>query len=166
MTQSSIRDLIRDLVEMLRPTESRPTPKPDTVYLMHDGQPLESERIERLRTIINGRQITVLPDAKVEFTRDLHERLIRECDGLLLYRGQVSVADEWLVQNVLQVQFAEKIYDLEKPLKAKALLLANPATVAGETNLDVVPYSEPFNEILLQPFFEKMRQTRGAHAGR
>jgi len=63
------------------------------------------------------------------------------------------------------VQFAEKMYDLEKPLKAKTLLLADPATVAGVPNLDVLPYSEPFNEILLQPFFDKMRQTRGANAG-
>jgi hypothetical protein len=165
MTQDSIRHFIRDLVDMLRPTESHPSPKPETVYLMHDGQPLETERVERLRAIIAGRRLAVLPDTKADFTPDLHERLMRECDGLLLYRGQVSSPDKWLFQNLSQVLFAKEMYGLEKPLKAKTLLLADPATVAGVPDLDVVPYSEPFNENLLQPFFDKMRQTRGAHAG-
>jgi hypothetical protein len=167
---SSIRDFIHDLVELLasRP-ESVPAASDKTrrnVYLMHDtNQRMEVERAAGLRRLIREQQMTVQPDANLTLTPDNHECFMRECDGLLLYRGEVSGPDKWLFQNLSQVQFAEKMYDLKEPLKAKTLLLANPAQVAGVPGLDVLPYCEPLTHELLRPFFDKMRQGMHARAG-
>jgi hypothetical protein len=167
---NSIREFIQDLVDLLKP---KPAVAPatsdhsgDSVYLMHDGnQAVEAGRADRLRALIREQDLTVLPDNGISLTQEMHDRFMRQCDGLLLYRGQVSGPDKWLFQNLSQVQFAEKMYDLGKPLKAKTLLLANPAQVAGLPGLDVVPYSEPFTATVLQPFFAKMRQGRQSSAG-
>jgi hypothetical protein len=171
MSQNSIRDFIRDLVELLAKPERPPQTTVDesagnVVYLLHDGnQAEEAARADRIRTMVCEQKFKVLPERNETLTADLHERLMKHCDGLLLYRGLMPGPDKWLFQNVSQLQFAEKMYDLERPLKAKTLLLADPQQVTGLPNLDVLPYAEPLNAEQLQPFFRKMNQARGARAG-
>jgi hypothetical protein len=166
---SSIHDVFRDLVELLAPRRTGTSTSSDKtsriVYLMHDTtQPLEAERADRVRALIREQQITVVPDTNASLSLDSDERFMQECDGLLLFRGDVSGPDQWLYQNLRQVRFADKVYERKEPLKAKALLLANPALAESVPGVDVLPYAEPFTATVLQPFFAKMREMRRAHA--
>jgi len=167
LSGNTIRDFIHDLFELLAgKAEASPTAAKTgrSVYLLHDAnQQREVERADFLRDLIRQQSMTVLPDTRAALTREAHERFMQECDGLLLYRGETEGPDKWLFQNVSEVQFAEKMYQLRAPLRAKTLLLANPGQVAGLPDLDVLSYSEPVTADLLQPFFNKMREPGQAH---
>ncbi len=167
---SSIQEVFSNLVELLGPRRAGALASSDrtgrTVYLMHDAhQPLEAERAGQLRALMQAQQMTVLPDLRSSLSLDSDDHFMHECDGLLLFRGDISEPDAWLRQNLRQVRFAETVYELGQPLKAKALLLANPAMVGAVPGVDVLPYTEPVEAGVLQPFFDKMRQTGRPHAG-
>jgi hypothetical protein len=88
-----------------------------------------------------------------------HERLLRECDGLLLYREKAP--ENWYSRNFKDLVMAED-RARERELKSKALFLrASNVAVPG---LTVIQRREPFQLHQLEPFLAPLRQAGAARA--
>jgi hypothetical protein len=85
-----------------------------------------------------------------------HERLLRECDGLLLYYQKAS--PDWYRRNFADFLMAED-RKRQRELKSKALFLGSDATFPG---LMVIQRRDPFNLQQLEPFLAPLRT---AYAG-
>jgi hypothetical protein len=170
LSGNSIQDVFRDVVELLAPNRADALASQrrsgHTVYLIHDStQSREVDRAERVRALIREQQMTVVPETSAAPSLANDEQFMRQSDGVLLVRGEVPGPDRWLGQNLGPVCFAETVYDLKAPLKAKALLLAKPELAAGAPGVDVLRYAEPVTAGVLKPFFDKMLEVSGTHAG-
>jgi hypothetical protein len=97
-----------------------------------------------------------LPSA-ADFTRQ-HQTLLRDCDGVLLYRDVAP--EQWLLQTVPQVLFAERLVN-RPPLRSKAMLLSDPAPWEGHRDVKVIARTAGFQLKDLEPFLIPLR----AHGG-
>jgi hypothetical protein len=158
----------QDLIDLLRP------PKPATaraqngaarVYLLCDPSSEDSsfarEVQERIREKEKFDVALPQPPADSSSPAAEHERLLRWCDGLLLYHERAPVT--WYRFNFKDLVTAED-RKRERELKSKALLV-------GGSNMEipgltVIQRREPILE-QLEPFLAPLRTGQGdaAHAG-
>jgi hypothetical protein len=166
----SSRDMIREVLDALKPQRAA-SPQPQArktpwVYLLYDATTsLDSKLASTVRDSILGERLEVFVPAAGETTTadrvEQHRRLLRECDGVLLCRGRAPSPDQWLLQTVPDVLFAE--HQLSRtPILSKAFLLAEPSALRGLPN--VIPLTEPVSSEHLQPFLDPLR-TAARHAG-
>jgi hypothetical protein len=107
-------------------------------------------------------------DLVTEDRLESHRRLLRNCDGVLLYRGLTQPPDQWLYQTVPDVLFAEQQLG-RPPLASRAFLLDDASSLRGFP-VPVIPRTADFSPLQLEPFLEPLRkareaQSRSAHAG-
>jgi hypothetical protein len=168
---ASIRDLIRDLLELLKPRPEAPA-LPATagdrgkIYLLFDPTTRQDTQFaDELEKFIRTRHLTVFrPETEVVSHSDRllrHEQFLRECDGVLLYRDLAPA--KWLEQNLPDVLLAElKLH--RPPLSAKACVVTDPRPLAGLGNLQIIRRGHPFDFSQLQPFFNQVRKASMAYA--
>jgi TIR domain len=94
-----------------------------------------------------------------------HERLLRECNGLLLYYEKAP--PKWISRNVADLLTAEERIG-RRELKSKAMLVGGSTIVYP--GLTVIQRTEPFELSQLEPFLVPLRaappcQKGVAHAG-
>ena len=131
-----------------------PTTQEDTVFALGLKQQLrDKERME-----------VFLPQADLSAASDFskqHQALLQACDGLLLYRN--AAPDQWLLQTVPQVLFAERLAG-RPPFRSKAFLLNDPTPFQGYPNVKVIERKPQFNLADLEPFLAPLRQNGGTFA--
>ena len=166
--------LRQDLIALLAPPRPTSTGGPEDsarVYLLCDPTTPEDARFahevqgrvrEEEETIqVEVQQIaadSLSPGAK-------HERLLRECDGLLLYREKAPLV--WYKRNFVDLLTAENRAD-RRELKSKAML------VCGDNiaypGLTVIQRRDPFGLQQLESFLAPLRRIKPgqgfAHVGR
>jgi hypothetical protein len=168
---ASVRDLIRDLLELLRPRPEPPAlPQRNgelaRVYLLFDPTTRsDREFAGELEILMRQRQMTVFkPELSFAAHSDQlqrHEQFLRECDGVLLYRD--GAPPQWLEQTLPDVLLAE--FRLHRPpLSAKTCLVTDPLSLQGLRGLQVIRRSDPFDPAHLQPFFAEMEKASHAYA--
>jgi len=159
----------QDLIEFLRP------PKPIAastgngaarVYLLCDPSSEDASFAREVQGKIREKEKfdVVLPQAAAASPSPgaEHERLLRSCDGLLLYRQ--CAPDAWYSRNFKDLITAED-RARDRELKSKALLVGRPnVAVPG---LTVIQRQDPFGLDQLEPFLAPLRTGQGeaAHAG-
>jgi hypothetical protein len=166
----SDRAVFDEIVGMLRPKAAPPPPKtesgPKQIYLLCDPTTPEDAALAReIQTQI--RQIekmdVQLPggDARTVTARsDLHQRLLRESDGLLLCRQ--AAPEPWLFHTLPDVLYAERLVQRPKVL-SKAFLVNDASILQGFTGVSVIPQSQPFVLSDLDPFLAPLRKA-GSYA--
>jgi hypothetical protein len=171
LSGTSIRDLIPDLLEFLKPPGDRPVLPPTNgaprVYLLFDPTTRQDgEFAATLEALISERHMTVFkPDLSLATRADRlqrHELFLRECDGILLYRD--GAPTEWLAQTLPDVLLAE--FKLHRPpLSAKTCVVTDPQPLQGLRDLEVIRRDEPFDPAHLGRFFSQMQKASRVHAG-
>jgi hypothetical protein len=165
---SSIRDLIHDLMELLRPKPEASPLAGDSgaskVYLLYDTTDLEDAAFaSQLGNIIRDRKMDVfVPDPNPSSNSDRlphHENLMRACNAVLCYRGPASNPDNWLIQNAQDILLAELKFTRSQPFKAKTFLLADPTPLQGIGNIQLISCAGDFTPEKLGPFFEHIERT-------
>jgi hypothetical protein len=173
LDRASSRDLIREVLDLLRPRPAVPVPAngaESRVYLLYDTSTREDTVfVGRLRDILRERKLTVfLPQTSAIDVSDRlqrHRQFLRDCDGVLVYRGVASPPDRWLSQTLQDVLFAEDQLCRDK-MAAKAFLLADPSPARRfEPNIQVIPRPDDLAPVHLQSFFDSLRQARSGYAG-
>jgi hypothetical protein len=163
MGGSSIRDLIHDLLELLRPKPETVAPAGvnggDKVYLLYDTTVADDVAFaSKLGELISGRKMSVfVPDPNLSANSDRlprHENLMKACNAVLLYRGAATSPDNWLFQTMPDVLWAERKYGRE-PLKAKTFLLNDPTPLEGIGDVQLIPCAGEFSPQKLDPFFAR-----------
>jgi hypothetical protein len=92
---------------------------------------------------------------------EAHERKLRDCDGVLLYRSEAP--DPWFLQHFADVMSAGQRGDRTKPLRAKAFVVDDPRLLRNVEN--VFPRKEPLALVEdLEPFLSLLRSGGGADA--
>lgn len=160
----------QDLIDLLRP------PKPATagaqsgaractfsVTLPPRYSSFAREVQERIREKEKFDVALPQPPAESSSPAAEHERLLRWCDGLLLYHQ--TAPPNWYIRNFNDLVTAER-RARERELKSKALLV-------GGSNMEipgltVIQRRDPFELKQLEPFLAPLRIGQGdaAHAGR
>jgi hypothetical protein len=173
LDRSSNRDLIREVLELLRPRPTLAAPAngaEERVYLLYDTTTSEDSAFAgRLRDILRDRKLNVLlpQTGAIDISDRLqrHRQFLHDCDGVLVYRGVAPPPDRWLSQALQDVLFAEDQLNRNK-MAAKAFLLADPTTARRfEPNIQVFQRPDDLSPTYLQPFFDSLRQAQGDHAG-
>jgi hypothetical protein len=166
LVEKSPRKLIQEILSMLKPLRSGPTPAQRVngnprVYLLCDPTTQEdaafAASLKQELQEKEGMQ-AYLPQTGLLAASDFaiqHQALLRDCDGVLLYRN--AAPDQWLLQTVPQVLFAEKLVK-RGPLRSKAFLLNDPAPFEGYPNVKVIPRKAEFKLGDLEPFLAPLRQ--------
>jgi hypothetical protein len=166
----SLQAVIQHILEMLRP---KPAAAPANtnghsprVYLLCDSTTAEdTERAREIQAQIRDREhmrvdLPAIPGSGVKPT-DLHEEMLRECDGLLLYRK--AAPETWFYQTCNDVLFTEGKVKRERPVRSKAFLVNDPKLLQGIERVPVIPQAERFQISDLEPFLAPLRK-RDAHA--
>jgi hypothetical protein len=168
----SITAMTKDVVDLLAPpppTSAAAANGPTRVYLMCD--PNTPEDVGFAREIQNSiwekEQMQVeLPRPAAESTSASlrHERLLSECDGLLLYKEKAP--RNWFARNCGDLVMAE-LRERTRELKSKAMLIAG-IDEAYPPGLSVIHRREPFDIEQLDDFLDPLRGMSkvqgGAHA--
>jgi hypothetical protein len=94
----------------------------------------------------------------VSARQDLHEKLLRESDGLLLYRK--AAPERWFREAFQDVVFAERLYQ-RAPLVSKGFLLNDESALKGFPG--IFQQSPEFTLKDIELFLAPLRE-RGAHA--
>jgi len=164
--------LRQDLIGLLAPARPTPTAQDNAsrVYLLCD--PTTPEDVGFAREV-QGRiwdreRIPVeVPPAPAETLSPAaqHERLLRECNGLLLYYEKAPA--KWYARNFGDLLTAEDLAG-RRELKSKAMLVGG--SNIAYPGLTVIQRSDPFDLGQLEPFLAPLRAvTSGsggaAHAG-
>ena len=162
----SIRELIPQLLEKLKPRETAETAAPNTgvarVYINYDTTLPEDSRIgARIAGMVRDRKFEA-----VESGRDGgHDGLMRTSSAVLLFRAAGPNPDQWLNLNAMELALAGHIFDKKPDFAAKALLVTDPARIQDRAGgVPVYLYSEPFAPETLEPFFERLNRARSANA--
>ena len=166
------RDMILEVLDSLKP--GRTPPRAPTarenpwVYLLYDPTTaLDSRLADTVRDSMEAQQLEVfVPLAGATTATDRlerHQSLLRECDGVLLCRGPAPSPDQWLLQTVPEVLFAEQQLS-RPPMLSKGFLLAEPGPLRGWPN--VIQLSDTLMPEQLQPFVQPLLSARQADAGR
>jgi len=163
--------LINDLLGLLLPTRSA-SPKEDErssrVYLLCDPTTQEDvsfarEVQERIRTQEKMRVELPQPPAEGLSPGAQHDRLLGECDGLLVYREKAP--SNWYSRNLADLLTAE-VRPRARALRSKALLVGETIALPG---LTVIQRRDPFDLTQLESFLAPLRAAPSsvgvAHAG-
>jgi hypothetical protein len=162
----SSRDMIHHVLDALKP---RPVSEAiqgnghghSRMYLLYDTTiEGEAQVAVRVRDAVRAQPIDVfVPDASTPQwgSGSRHEQLLRECDGVLVCRGRAQAPDQWLLQTVPDVLFAEQ--QLQRPaMRSKAFLLAEPEMLRGLPN--VIPLIDPDRIPSLDSFLAPLLEGR------
>ena len=158
--------LRQDLIGLLAP--QRPTgaseDKTSRVYLLCDPTtPEDAGFARKVQSVIQEHErISVeLPRLAADSIspRDHHERLLGECNGLLLYHEKAP--PKWVKRNFEDLLRAEDI-PRQRELMSKALLVSG-ADFAFP-GLTVIQRRDPFELNQLEPFIAPLRAPLHAHA--
>lgn len=170
----SSRAVIQDIMGMLRPKPlGAPTAAPPArndeaakVYVLCDPRTAEdAERAREIQAQIRAKEnmqvdlpAIAAPDGAT--LADLHQKLLRECDGLLLYRKVAPPG--WLFQTSSDVVFAERLV-VRPPVRSKAFLVNDPSLLQGIAGVPFIPQTDEFRLSDLEPFLAPLRK-RDAYA--
>jgi hypothetical protein len=165
---------IADLLELLKPSaqagpaggtrDGRPT-----VYLICDPT-VDQDRdfaFSLERSIEEKEKMrVVLPERDSNSARERHQQLLRECDGVLLYRDQAP--EPWFFQYFSDVARAEKL--LKRPPIASKAILASEEDLTdfpAPASVKLIGRQNPFSLDSLEPFLAPLRVSAlgVAHAG-
>jgi hypothetical protein len=160
--------LRQDLIGLLAPPRPAPTSTQgdsSRVYLLCDpnspedagfAREIQGQIRERERFDVELQQAAT--DAGSPASR--HERLLRECDGLLLYYEKP--APKWYERNFIDLITAERIAG-RRDLKSRALLTRG-ANIASP-GLTVIQRQDPFRLEQLEPFLAALRAPSAGQGG-
>jgi TIR domain len=171
--EKSPRKLIQEVLAMLKPQPAAPPPIArrngnPSVYLLCDPTTREDAAFALgLKELLRDQENmdAFLPQAGLPASSDFvrqHQALLRDCDGVLLYRE--AAPDQWLLQTVPQVLFAEKLVN-RAPMRSKAFLLNDASLFQGYPNVNVISRNPQFQLSDLEAFLAPLRQAGGVHAG-
>ena len=168
------RTAVQDLLELLKPKPLTHIRAGDDaggpmIYLICDpsvdedrkfalGLEQQIEKTEKMQV--------VLPQKDVQSAHDKHQQMLRECDGVLLYRDKAP--EPWFYQYFADVARAEKL--LKRPtITSKAVLAGSDelADFPAPASVRLLNRANPFDFGALEPFLAPLR-TLGAgvaHAG-
>lgn len=162
----SIRELIPQVLEKLRPRKAAETAAPVSgtarVYLNYDTTLADDSRIAaHIGDVVRARKFEV-----VQSGRDGdHDQLMRTSNAVLLFRAANPHPDEWLKLNAMELALATRIFERQPDFDAKALLVTEPARIQAQApGVPVYSYSEPFAPETLEPFFARLRRSISADA--
>ena len=162
----SIRELIPQLLEKLKPSKEVETAAPASgiarVYLNYDTTFPDDCRIAvGIGDMVRARKLEV-----VQRGRDGdHERLMRMSNAVLLFRAANTHPDEWLKFNAMELVVPAQALERQAEFDAKALLVSEPERIQARVpGVPVYPYSEPFAPETLEPFFDRLRRASSADA--
>jgi hypothetical protein len=161
MGGNSIRDLVHDLRELLKPTATVPVTPKDSVYLLYDPTDNEDTSFanNELAAQLEKRKLGILrPDPSLAVADRLprHEEMMRACSAVLLYRGPASNPDNWLFQTMPDILWAERKYG-RAAMRAKTLVVDDPSSLAGIDGVDLIP-ARGFSAQKLDPFFARLEK--------
>lgn len=166
---------VHDLLELLKPKPQAPADAAAagagvTVYLICDPSVDEDrdfaaaleesiERTERMRVL--------LPQKDVPSAHERHQQMLRECDGVLLYREKAP--EPWFYQYITDVARAEKLLK-RPPIRSKAILTTEEdlGDLAAPASVRLIGRKNPFDFQALEPFLAPLRSAgaaEAAHAG-
>lgn len=153
----TVSDFTRDLQLWLNPAPTPPAEK--QVYLMHERSPWELLVAQQLRLLMTGSGVTVAPQEDIRPPDELAQRprLLRESDGILIYRGQTQGFDDWLHRALGSALLAER------PKALATLASRPPDSVPG---FQVLPFTPPPTPELLRPFLDQLTKARSAFGSR
>ena len=153
-----LRTPLEALKTVIQDRLTQPEPKPEIdlesnglrkVYLDCDQRDLETAEIEPLYDWLEQRFQVVLPDYDAS-SLSQSEAVLKQCEAVLIYYGQASGL--WLKRRLLALKKAR--YDRPKPLLAKAVYMAAPATPTkrgfSDPELSVINGLQAFNPGLLE----------------
>jgi hypothetical protein len=89
-----------------------------------------------------------------------HERLLRECDGLLLYHEKAP--PKWVSRNFMDLITAADFAN-RSPLRSRAVLLRNPDI--AYPGIVVIQRRDPFDLLQLEPFLAPLRMSSSIPGG-
>jgi hypothetical protein len=161
LTGSAPQAIARTVAQKLKPSATAPTAfatatrKVARIYLLCDPTtPADAEFATDVQ-----RQIRLEEEMDVELPAQtqptLHERLLRDADGLLLYRSDAP--ERWLYRTTEHVIHAEKLSQRSSPYTSKGLLLQDPNAIP-EAPVPVYPASRPFRLSDIEPFLAQLRR--------
>jgi hypothetical protein len=166
----SSRAVIDDILRMLEPKPALPRVNGAgaavRIYVLCDLSTYEdAERARNIQAKISETekmQVDLPPviGSGGATRADLHYQLLRECDGLLLYRK--AAPEHWLFQALPDVVYTERLVE-RPPVRSKAFLLNDPAILRGFTGVPVITQSDDSRLGDLEPFLAPLRK-RGEHA--
>jgi hypothetical protein len=172
MRNRSSRAVIQDILGMLRP---KPAAAPANsngqaprVYLLCDPKtPEDAERAREIQAQIRDQEKMYVDLPMVAAPggltpADLHQKMLRECDGLLLYRKAAPAG--WLFQTFPDVVFAERLVD-RPPVRSKAFLVNDPSLLQGIGGVPFIPQAAEFRLSDLEPFLAPLRKREVYAAG-
>jgi TIR domain len=166
LLESRSTDLKQALIELLAPPRpSAATPESlSRVYLLCDPNTPEDAVFARQvqAEIQNQERISVeLPAAAADSHSPVaqHERLLRECDGLLLYHDKAP--PKWVKRSFADLLTAEDL-PRPRPLISKAELVAAPAIRDPSLELTVIQRGDQFELRQLESFLAPLRTQGGA----
>jgi len=161
---------ITDLLELLKPARGPAAESRDgvsSVYLICDPTVAEDRAFAlELETGLEQREKVrvMLPERDTPAAQERHRQMLRDCDGVLLYRGKAP--ESWFFQYFADVARAERLLK-RPPIRSKAILA--PAEdlldLAAPANVMLIGRTSPFTLDVLDPFLAPLRPTGGAHAG-
>jgi hypothetical protein len=172
----SSRAVIQDILGMLRPAPARAGANGAAagaigsaarVYVLCDPKTVEdAERARQIQAAIRDRenmQVDLPPLVGADGATPLekHQEMLRECDGLLLYRKRAPAG--WLFQTFPDVIFAERLVD-RPPVRSKAFLVNDPSLLPGIAGVPVIAETGDFQLHHLEPFLAPLRR-QAVHAG-
>lgn len=165
LPDTGVRRLIDAVLTKLRPQAApvvaaplSPTP---TVYIVHDATTAEDtqvamqlkeqiHRTEKMETFISRTDLASLTELKLR-----HERLLRSCDGVLLYRN--AAPEGWWNQLAPEVLLAERRFE-RQPIKSRAFLIPKRPDWEMGPDVKVIPYTPAFQLSDLEPFLVPLRR--------
>jgi hypothetical protein len=157
--------LVPEVLAMLKPRPAEAAAAPGAarqVYLLCDPTSGDDSAFARdLRSAMLRREGALeveLPEANLSSPsalRQRHHDRLRTCDGLLLFRQ--AAPDEWFLQNLTDLMFAERVLK-RAPIRSKAVLVDDPTPFAGQVQgVTLIPRTESFSVEDLEPFLAPLR---------
>jgi hypothetical protein len=156
------RKLIDDVLEQMRATTA-PTAATEgnaDVYIIQDATTEEDTRVARsIADLVAQQEHFTVAVSRADLgssrtVQDRHERMMKTCRGVLLYRK--AAPDAWLRQLAPEVILAERLLN-RQPLRSKAFLLPDTGGWDGVPDLKVIPYTPGFQVRDLETFLAPLR---------
>lgn len=153
---------IADLLELLKPAPVRMRGAGNgspSIYLICDPTVDDDRKfaLELEGSIEQKENMRVmLPERDVPAAHERHQQMLRDCDGVLLYRDKAPVP--WFFQYFTDVARAEKLLK-RPPIRSKAILAAaeDLSDLPAPPNVRLIGRSRPFVLEALDPFFAPLR---------
>ena len=111
----------------------------------------------------NEKMQVVLPPKDVPSAHERHQQMLRECDGVLLYREKAP--EPWFFEYFRDVARAEKLLN-RRPLTSKAVLVGadDAADLVAPSGVKLLGVRNPFTMDILEPFLAPLRGLEVANA--